>query len=398
MSSNNHNNMLSAVPKSDFDKWIDEQLRNTGIEEAGEYHFDNEQISFNQEPMDNSPFAPTPGSGWEESFQHLSEFTHGTVDTGDDPHQESTPNTLALDTQSLQAVNEEPLPQECLQQEVQQAHSAQPPSYQAAPQQTQPYQQQSSQTVYCQLQFPRPEVIQPQIAQFQPSQPQVAPRVHTTCSRGSVAFPVPGPDRQVERQPKRVRIPSQLKGRNPAQEWVVARLKEHKREYQGYINSPGTAAYWGGVFLSLSRPEGAKVTGPNNDVSFPKTHRDYQNRIRQIFEAICDWSSPREWRAKMGPSAAKKWTDEAKAQRKVHNLPEIPEEDLVPPAELIPSVDEQWKNVIHYNLSDFEIELLSSKILVSLLNMIIHPVLTVLIEPGHAGAKGRELHSLVEQQ
>jgi hypothetical protein len=179
---------------------------------------------------------------------------------------------------------------------------------------------------------------------------------------------------------------------------VVARLKEHKREYQGYIDSPESAANWGNVFLSLSRPEGAKVTNPSNDLSFPKTPHDYQTRIRQIFEAICDWSSPREWRAKMGPSAAKKWTDEVKAQRKAHNLPEILEEDLVPPAELIPSVDEQWKNVIHYDLSDLEIELLSSKILVSPFNIIIRPVLTVLIERSHARAKGRELHSLVEQQ
>ncbi|KAM0202983.1 hypothetical protein ACHAPI_001153 [Fusarium lateritium] len=357
------NNTISGTPSADLNRWIDEQMRNSGIVDARGYHIDNEQNFFNQESMGNSPFSPTPGSGWEESFQRLSEYTHGTGNAVEDSNQDSTPNTLALDTPNLQVVNEEPYPQEYLQQEIPQLAATHAPSYQAVPQHMQPYQQLLSQTEYGQLQFPQPEIAQPQVAQSQPAQPQVATRIHVHCTRGLVTTQVSRPDRHEEPQPRRIRIPSQLKGRGPAQEWVVDRLKEHKREYQGYVNSPEAATYWGSVFRSLSRPEGGKVTNHNNDMTFPKSHLDYQYRIRQIFEAICDWSSNRGWRAKMGPSAAKKWTEEVKAERKALNLPEISEEELVPPPELIPSVDEQWKNVIHYNLSDLEIELLSSQVL-----------------------------------
>jgi len=86
-----------------------------------------------------------------------------------------------------------------------------------------------------------------------------------------------------------------------------------------------------------------------------------------MFEAICDWSSPREWRAKMGPAIAKKWTDEFIADRKAKGLSEdiskLTEKELAPPPERMPSIHDQWKNVIHQQLSDIEIELLCAKIL-----------------------------------
>jgi hypothetical protein len=178
---------------------------------------------------------------------------------------------------------------------------------------------------------------------------------------------------------------------------VLTKLKEHKREYQGFINSPGSAAYWGNVYLSLARPESGKITNQNSDDSFPKTNLDYQNRIREVFEAICDWSSPRGWRAKMGPAAAKKWMEEIKAHQKAENLPEIPEEDLIPPVGQMPPVEEQWRNVIHYDMSDFEIELLGSRILVGSRGLAAYSILTKLIEPSHAGTKGRELRPALEQ-
>lgn len=158
---------------------------------------------------------------------------------------------------------------------------------------------------------------------------------------------------------------------------MVAKLKEHKREYQGFLNSRESAAFWGNVYLNLSRPENAKVTNPNNDDSFPKSDLDYQYRIREVFEAICDWSSPREWRAKMGPAAAKKWMEEVKAHQKEQNLPEISEEYLIPPIEKMPPVEEQWRNVIHYDMSDFEIELLGSRILVSFHGLRAYSILTL---------------------
>ncbi|WZH41025.1 hypothetical protein QYS62_001967 [Fusarium acuminatum] len=362
--SSNQNNTLTPAQNADLDQWIDEQLRSV-VGQAGEYHFDNDQSSFTQEPMDNSSFAPTPGSEWEESFQRLSEFTNGSVDTGDDPHQDPTSNTLPLDTHGLQVVNEEPRPQSYLQQEVHQSQVAQPPPHQAIPQLMHPYQQQPPQAGYFQPHVPQPGVTQPQMLQFQSAERQAARRLDMPCLRESDAFPVPNRRdyHPVERQPKRIRISSQLKARDVPEQCVLTKLKEHKREYQGFINSPGSAAYWGNVYLSLARPESGKITNQNNDDSFPKTNLDYQNRIREVFEAICDWSNPRGWRAKMGPAAAKKWMEEIRAHQKAENLPEIPEEDLIPPVEQMPPVEEQWRNVIHYDMSDFEIELLGSRIL-----------------------------------
>lgn len=411
--SSNKNNTLTPAQESDLNQWIDEQLRSVTVGQAGEYHFDNDQTSFNQEPMEYSSFAPTPGSEWEESFRHLSEFTHGSVDTGDDLHQDYAPNTMPLDAHGihgLQVMNEEPRPQSYLQHEFHQGQGFQTPPHQTAPQLMHPYQQEPSQVGYFQPQFPQSDATQHQMAQLQPthliqhahpSQPQVASRGQSNRARGSttVAFPVSDRrvDQHAEKTPRRIRISTQLKPRNPPEERVVSKLKEHKREYQGFLNSRESAAFWGNVYLNLSRPENAKVTNPNNDDSFPKTNLDYQYRIREIFEAICDWSSPREWRAKMGPSAAKKWMEEVKAHQKEQNLPEIPEEDLIPPVEKMPPVEDQWKNVIHYDMSDFEIELLGSRILVSFHGLIAYSILTNLIEPSHIRTKGRELRPSVEQ-
>ncbi|KAF4999230.1 hypothetical protein FGRMN_2594 [Fusarium graminum] len=351
---------LSALPSPVFYKWLDEQHDNAVTEE---YRFDEGPAFFYQDSeMDHSSVAPTPGSGWDENFQQLSDFTNGSLNTGNDFKQEFASNTIDIATQSLQVANEEPQEQVYLQQEVHQVQTTQPPPYQAISHQIQPCQPQHFRYQGYQLQLPKPELTQPQAIQLQPIQSQPAPEGQTTRSRQDSMIAPPAPERH-EKIPKKFRIPTQLKGRDPSQEWLISQLNKHTHEYQGYIDTPDAAGYWGRVFFSLSRAEGGKVTQPSNDATFPKTHQEYRDRVRQIFEAICDWTSRREWRAKMGSSAAKKWTDEVKAYQKAHNLPDKPDEELIPPAELIPSVEQQWKNVIHYHLSDIEIELLSSKIL-----------------------------------
>ncbi|KAF5677624.1 hypothetical protein FHETE_1675 [Fusarium heterosporum] len=360
--SSDYSHMLAALGSPDFYKWLDDQRDNSVTEE---YRFDEEPAFFYQDSdMNNSSVAPTPRSGWDGNFQQSSDLTSGPLDTGNDFKQESASNTLTVATHNLQVANEEPQQQAHLQQEVHQVQVAQPP-YQALSQQIQPCQPQHFQYQYqgYQLQLPKPELTQPQTTELQPVQLQPVAEVQTPQSRQDSMTVLPASERH-EKIPKKFRIPAQLKGRDASQEWLISQLNNHTREYQGYIDTPDAAGYWGRVFFSLSRAEGGKVTCPSNDATFPKTHQEYRDRVRQIFEAICDWTSRREWRAKMGSSAAKKWTDKAKADRKAqHNLPEIPDEDLIPPAELIPSVEQQWKNVIHYHLSDIEIELLSSKIL-----------------------------------
>ncbi|KAM0350230.1 hypothetical protein ACHAPU_003395 [Fusarium lateritium] len=358
--SSDYSQMLPALESPDFYKWLDEQHDNAVTEE---YRFDDEPgFLYQDSEMDHSSVAPTPGSGWDENFQQLSDFTAGSMDFAEEFKPDFASNTLTMAAQDLQVANDEPQQQAYLQQEVHQVQSGQPPPYQVLSQQIQPCQTQHFQYQGYQLQIPQPEVTQPQPIQLQPIQSQLVPEIQTPRARQDSLAAHPVSDRN-EKMPKKFRIPTQLKGRDPSQEWLISQLSNHSREYQGYLDTPDAAGYWGRVFFSLSRAEGGKVTHPNNDATFPKTHQEYRDRVRQIFEAICDWTSRREWRAKMGSSAAKKWTDKAKAYRKAHNLAEKPDEDLIPPAELIPSVEQQWKNVIHYHLSDIEIELLSSKIL-----------------------------------
>jgi hypothetical protein len=174
----------------------------------------------------------------------------------------------------------------------------------------------------------------------------------------------------IEQPPKKYRAAPQPTAQNTHQAWLVPKLEHFTRQYQGYINTPNAAKGIESVFLSLSHPpETATTTRPAADMSFPRNTHEYRSRVRQMFEAICDWSSPREWRAKMGHAMAAQWIEKVKIERQSLGLStkitDLTDEDLAPPAHAMPSVEEQWKNVIHRRLSDIEIELLCAKILVS---------------------------------
>ncbi|KAJ4138328.1 hypothetical protein NW768_002151 [Fusarium equiseti] len=177
--------------------------------------------------------------------------------------------------------------------------------------------------------------------------------------------PVPGPP--AEQAPKKYRL-AHPTSQNKYQAWLVPKLEQFTRQYQGYIPCREGAYRLEAIFLSMSTPpETAIKTRIATDPTFPRSPQDDCVRVREMFEAICDWSSPREWRAKMGPTMAKKWTDEFIADRKAKGLSEdiskLTEKQLAPPPERMPPIDDQWKNVIHQQLSDIEIELLCAKIL-----------------------------------
>ncbi|PCD39911.1 hypothetical protein FGRA07_01182 [Fusarium graminearum] len=204
-------------------------------------------------------------------------------------------------------------------------------------------------------------------SQPDPPQPQPQPQFHfpsVTPYFSPTPFQPPRP--AIEQPPKKYRAPLQPTAQTPKQAWLVPKLEIFTRQYQGFINTPKAAREIEWTFLSMSHPpESATTTHAAVDTSFPQTSQEYSNRVRQMFEAICDWSSPREWRAKMGHAMAAQWIENVKKDRQIRGLStkmsELTDEDLAPPASAMPPVEEQWKNVIHRRLSDIEIELLCAK-------------------------------------
>ncbi|KAL7760536.1 hypothetical protein ACKLNR_010626 [Fusarium oxysporum f. sp. zingiberi] len=226
--------------------------------------------------------------------------------------------------------------------------------------QTQHPQQQLFVSVNNQLHQPLPgQVSHPAFQVSQPHKPpsQVPPR------KG----PAPG-------EPTRHKIPANpanIKAHTLEQQSLLSELEHFTHEYQGYITNPVQARHIGNIFLSLAHHE-VKVTPPDIDPTFPRTHEAYRARVQELFMAIVDWSNPRGWRTKMGSKLAAQWIEEVMAYRKNVGLSVEPSDmldhQIEPPLDRMPPVNEQWKNVVHRQLSNIEIEILSSKILERLVN------------------------------
>ncbi|RBR05340.1 hypothetical protein FVER53590_06022 [Fusarium verticillioides] len=192
---------------------------------------------------------------------------------------------------------------------------------------------------------------------FPVSQPRVPP------SQGA---PRKGP---APSEPTRHKIPTNPANISPhslEQQSLLSELQHFTHEYQGYITNPVQARQIGNLFLSLAHHE-VTVTPPEMDPTFPRTNEAYRARVQELFMAIVDWSNPRGWRTKMGSKLAVQWVEEVKAYRKSVGLSVEPydmlDHQIEPPLERMPPVNEQWKNVVHRQLSNIEIEILSSKIL-----------------------------------
>ncbi|EXK85853.1 hypothetical protein FOQG_10274 [Fusarium oxysporum f. sp. raphani 54005] len=221
--------------------------------------------------------------------------------------------------------------------------------------QTQYPQQQLFVSVNNQLHQPLPgQVSHPA---FQVSQPHKPP---------SQAPPRKGP---APGEPTRHKIPANpanIKAHTLEQQSLLSELEHFTHEYQGYITNPVQARHIGNIFLSLAHHE-VKVTPPDIDPTFPRTHEAYRARVQELFMAIVDWSNPRGWRTKMGSKLAAQWVEEVMAYRKNVGLSVEPSDmldhQIEPPLDRMPPVNEQWKNVVHRQLSNIEIEILSSKIL-----------------------------------
>ncbi|CVK88516.1 uncharacterized protein FPRN_02303 [Fusarium proliferatum] len=183
--------------------------------------------------------------------------------------------------------------------------------------------------------------------------------------------PPQGPSRKgpSPSEPTRHKIPTNPANINPhtiEQQSLLSELQHFTHEYQGYITNPVQARQIGNLFLSLAHHE-VTVTPPDMDPTFPRTNEAYRARVQELFIAIVDWSNPRGWRTKMGSKLAVQWVEEVKAYRKSVGLSVEPSDmldhQIEPPLDRMPPVNEQWKNVVHRQLSNIEIEILSSKIL-----------------------------------
>ncbi|CAM1511835.1 Fc.00g093480.m01.CDS01 [Cosmosporella sp. VM-42] len=154
---------------------------------------------------------------------------------------------------------------------------------------------------------------------------------------------------------------------SPDRDILLHQLEQRTYEYQGYIQSHPQASFILNAYENLSSQDERFVSNPETDRTFPQNTEDYKTRIRELFEAICDWSNRREWRARMGPRLVKAWIAEVTALRKTQgleiNTSNVEDDLLVPPANRMPPIDEQWMNVVHRKMSDIEIELLCSQIL-----------------------------------
>ncbi|KAF4469449.1 hypothetical protein FALBO_3641 [Fusarium albosuccineum] len=143
-------------------------------------------------------------------------------------------------------------------------------------------------------------------------------------------------------------------------------LNIHTFQYQGHITSQTDAVFLRARYDALSR-QTLHTSNPGNDGTFPITPWNYRARIQEMFEAICDWSSRREWRAKMGQKRVKDWVAEVTQHRRQlglgADLSKVCDDEIVPPVDRMPPLAEQWKNVIHRVMSDVEIELLCAQIL-----------------------------------
>ncbi|KAF4954846.1 hypothetical protein FGADI_4948 [Fusarium gaditjirri] len=216
-------------------------------------------------------------------------------------------------------------------------------------------------------QFQQPLLGQASHPAFQVSQPRNLP---------SQAQPRKGP---APGEPTRHKIPvnpANIKSRTLEQQSLLSELEHFSHEYQGYITNPVQARQIGNLFLSLAHHE-VEVTPPAMDPTFPRSHEAYRARVQELFMAIVDWSNPRGWRTKMGSKLAAQWVEEVTAGRKSLGLSVEPSDmldhQIEPPLERMPPVAEQWKNVVHRQLSNIEIEILSSKILYN--KVLIHSAL-----------------------
>lgn len=211
----------------------------------------------------------------------------------------------------------------------------------------------------------------------QPNTPMPEPMIPDTPSAAFEASPASTATigrGDLDKPPRKLKVkqPHLFKPEHttPNQKWMLEAMACNTLTYTGYIDGPQTAAQYIEVYDSLSEQTDRATSSPENDDAFPQTDTQYQARIHELFGAICDWSSHTlQWRAKMGHQRVKEHINDLKQERAAQglgtNLSHLTDAQLAPSADKMPPISQQWMNVIHRPMSNIEIELLSSKILVT---------------------------------
>ncbi|KAF5555831.1 hypothetical protein FNAPI_6011 [Fusarium napiforme] len=407
MSYEDTQHLLDSINSTKFDQRLNDHMDGNATEEVGEdtkvdmftglnnsqahYEIDNEALlasnPFDKEFMEayNAENAPTQASS--SSDAQLSGPNNNGSTIADDDSQLPVSTAVTPATQFSSPMNPEDYLPESFQTQPYPPLNNQPQAYpvpmsqpfydqtalqQMQAQQMQPfavrqpglsgrqmrhaqYPQQQLFSINNQLHQPLPGPVSHPA--FQPSQP-----------RGPLSQ---GPPRKcpAPSEPTRHKIPTNPANISPhtlEQQSLLSELQHFTHEYKGYITNPVQARQIGNLFLSLAHHE-VTVTPPEMDPTFPRTNEAYRARVQELFMAIVDWSNPRGWRTKMGSKLAVQWVEEVKAYRKSVGLSVEPSDmldhQIEPPLDRMPPVNEQWKNVVHRQLSNIEIEILSSKIL-----------------------------------
>ncbi|KAF7559931.1 hypothetical protein G7046_g4228 [Stylonectria norvegica] len=186
-----------------------------------------------------------------------------------------------------------------------------------------------------------------------------------------VAIMNDNPPKPITRAPKRYR-PRHIQEivANSDNQERHALLQNMQRDvtytYRGFFATMEDAAACQHEYDTLWAEPLRHTSHPDTDLSFPQNSQDFCDRVRSLCEAVYDWSSPNGWRAKMGCKAAKLYIAELSRKRREEGIEteDVKNDDThVPPEDCMPSISEQWMNIIHRRMSDIEVELLCCRIL-----------------------------------
>ncbi|KAF5624898.1 hypothetical protein F52700_9273 [Fusarium sp. NRRL 52700] len=405
MSYEDTQHLLDCISSANFDQRLNDHMDGHATEEVDEdakvdmfksvdnFAFQNPQASEEEALLSSNPFekefmeaynaenARTQASSGPDVQSSGPSNNSSTI--ADDDSQVPVSAAVTPATQLSSPMNPEDYLPESFQTQPYPPLNNQPQSYpaplgqsfydQAALQQTQPFQvRQPGLTRRRIRQPPHPQQqlffsMNNQLHQSLPG--QVSHPAFQSSQPHNPPTQAPPPKGPAPNEPIRHKIPTNPANISPhtiEQQSLLSELQQFTHEYQGYITNPVQARQIGNLFLSLAHHE-VTVTPPDMDPSFPRTNEAYRARVQELFMAIVDWSNPRGWRTKMGSKLAVQWVEEVKAYRKSVGLSVEPSDmldhQIEPPLDRMPPVNEQWKNVVHRQLSDIEIEILSSKIL-----------------------------------
>ncbi|KID87336.1 hypothetical protein MGU_05746 [Metarhizium guizhouense ARSEF 977] len=120
------------------------------------------------------------------------------------------------------------------------------------------------------------------------------------------------------------------------------------------------------TIMELHRKPVSDCSFPADDESFPKTDEEYRQRVRQVFDAICDWSYILEWRTVLPKGEENRisaeFSQDRPERRQGESMDDPPADFMPTEAELVkmlPPVEDQQRRVLRQIPNDQTIEWIS---------------------------------------